>query len=76
MVVPFQHLEQQAGEDPTISDKRLHDYLDTAFHQSCRKKKTPTTSAPPAESFQAMLAKRTKEEETKPAEEPLEEPAA
>ena len=80
VITPFQHLEQQAGEDPTVSDKRLHDYLNTAFHESCRKKKRPT--AVPAESgFQAMLAKRLKEEATQSelaekAPKPTEEPTA
>jgi len=64
---PYEHLEHQAGEDPTVSDKRLHDYLSTALHESCRKKKRPAASVP-TESFQAMLAKRNKEEATQSAE--------
>ena len=58
-------LDQQADEDKTISDERMRTYINTAMHQECRAipnlKRAPTSNA--IDTFKAMLAKRTKEEE-------------
>ena len=55
----------QADEDKTISDERMRTYINTAMHQECRAipnlKRAPTSNA--IDTFKAMLAKRTKEEE-------------
>jgi hypothetical protein len=58
-------LDHQTDEDVTISDERMRTYINTAMHQECRANPNSKRASTPnaIDTFKAMLAKRTKEEE-------------